>query len=68
MGIILDFATAPRRLHRPKRAFARRIERDADVIIFPGIRIERQTLDLSARIGRKLDRAAPILTEHGPRA
>ena len=62
MGTVLDFAQAPRSVRRSSKPVT---DRYADggsqdmgvIIIFPGIRIERQglALDLGARIGRNLD-------------
>ncbi len=64
MGTVLDFAHAPRGSNRSRKAAKDRVSTGSSqgtgvVIIFPGIRIERQGLDLSARIGRNLD-ASPI--------
>jgi len=51
MGILLDFAAAPRPTSRIEPRHRVKNETAGEVIIFPGVRIERDTLDLSARIG-----------------
>lgn len=64
MGTVLNFAEAPRRTVRQVRPSAAKGEERGVVVIFPGVRIEREGLDLSARIGRKLDRQQS--EERGP--
>ncbi len=55
MGTLLDFASAPRPLSRVNAA--QKSDQNGhgtpkgEVILFPGVRYERETLDLSARIG-----------------
>ncbi|MTI42643.1 hypothetical protein JM93_00822 [Roseibium hamelinense] len=62
MGTLLDFASAPRptsRLKSRDEGLARaRNKENGEVILFPGVRYERTSLDLSARIttiGAKAD-------------
>ncbi|MXN65726.1 hypothetical protein GR183_12495 [Stappia sp. GBMRC 2046] len=64
MGTVLNFAEAPRRAVRQGRPAGADGERKGVVVIFPGIRMEREGVDLSARIGRKLDRQQS--EERGP--
>ncbi|WP_321341807.1 hypothetical protein [Breoghania sp.] len=47
MGTLLNF-TAAARPHRPKRSETPL--GSADILVFPGVRIERHTVDLAARI------------------
>lgn len=55
MGTLLDFASAPRPLSRVRKpshaADGAQTALKGEVILFPGVRYERETLDLSARIG-----------------
>ncbi|WP_417684690.1 hypothetical protein [Roseibium sp.] len=55
MGTLLDFSSAPRPMSRLKRVASekRGSARSAkgEVILFPGVRYEREGLDLAARIG-----------------
>lgn len=62
MGTVLDFAQTRGSISRSRKSAASRVSgcgaQDMGVVIvFPGIRIERQApaLDLGARIGRNLD-------------
>ncbi|MFD1694869.1 hypothetical protein [Roseibium aestuarii] len=68
MGILLDFASAARatRSHPPARLsrIARR-DRPADIIFFPGVRYEREALELAARIGTIRSGAGPAPQEQG---
>jgi hypothetical protein len=55
MGTLLDFASAPRPLSRlttkrntPKNGVS---APRGEVVLFPGVRYEREALDLAARIG-----------------
>lgn len=47
MGTLLDFSAAARRRTPDRR---RPAEKGAEIVMFPGVRIERQALDLGARI------------------
>ncbi|MBS8258717.1 hypothetical protein [Roseibium polysiphoniae] len=55
MGTLLDFASAQRPLSRltPKRNDRRSATSapSGEVVLFPGVRYEREALDLAARIG-----------------
>lgn len=64
MGTVLKFAEAPRRTLRQGGRAGMKGEERGVVVIFPGVRIEREGVDLSARIGRKLDRQQS--EERGP--
>lgn len=73
MGTVLDFAQAPRSVSRSRKpATARYSQSGAQdmgvIIIFPGIRIERQglALDLGARIGRNLEASSFKGSERDP--
>lgn len=55
MGTVLSFSTAPRSKRRTCQQAAYTRTARGEVIIFPGIRMERHSLDLGARIGRKVD-------------
>jgi hypothetical protein len=46
MGTLLRFSSSPRKAPRPQTPEAR----VAEVVIFPGVRIERHDLDLSHRL------------------
>jgi hypothetical protein len=67
MGILLDFASAPRPASRvmPRRSqnSASRSEGSGEVILFPGVRYERAALDLSARIGTISQKAGPVASD-----
>lgn len=47
MGTVLDFANAPRRGHSTALPVP---AEGADVVIFPGVRMERLAVDLAARL------------------
>lgn len=47
MGVLIDFAASPKRQAAVPGPVP---ESGAQIIIFPGVRIERQAVDLSARI------------------
>ncbi|EFO29070.1 hypothetical protein TRICHSKD4_4885 [Roseibium sp. TrichSKD4] len=67
MGTLLDFASAPRpssRLTRTTRPVGRSASAPAgEVVIFPGVRYERNELDLAARIGTISKTAKPARSE-----
>lgn len=67
MGILLDFASAPRPASRvmPRRSQknASRSDGPGEVILFPGVRYERAALDLSARIGTISKTAGPVASD-----
>ncbi len=67
MGILLDFASAPRPASRVMpsrtRTTAPKTETRGEVILFPGVRYERAALDLSARIGTINQKAGPAGSE-----
>ncbi len=51
MGKLLQFASAPRNKGERQTATRRRDGEEGQVILFPGVRIERASLDLDERIG-----------------
>lgn len=67
MGILLDFASAPKptsRVRPPQgRAVATNPDHSGEIIMFPGVRYERMALDLSARIGTIGPTAGPAVSD-----
>lgn len=67
MGILLDFASAPRPTTRTEtRRSTENASQSAslgEVIPFPGVRYERMALDLSARIGTIGKLAGPAVSD-----
>ncbi|WP_084650439.1 hypothetical protein [Stappia stellulata] len=53
MGTVLSFNSSRRFERSLHRCAPQRPGHQAEVVIFPGVRMERDTLDLAARIGRK---------------
>jgi hypothetical protein len=51
MGYVLDFRMAPRRPLRKTAGVQVPVSQEDVVVMFPGVRIEREALDLAARIG-----------------
>ena len=49
MSTVLDFSAAPRSRRRLRRMNDHRTE-NGEVVLFPGIRIERHNVDLSYRV------------------
>ena len=62
MGTVLNFHCGTRFGRLSRRAMPRGRHGSAEIVIFPGVRVERhddvQALDLGARIGRKQDSLA----------
>ncbi|WP_186393927.1 MULTISPECIES: hypothetical protein [unclassified Pannonibacter] len=51
MGYVLDFRMAPKRPQRKAAGGQGPVSQEDVVVLFPGARIEREALDLAARIG-----------------
>lgn len=51
MGYVLDFRMAPRRPARKPLQEKEASRQESVVVVFPGIRMEREALDLAVRIG-----------------
>ncbi|GGB50720.1 hypothetical protein GCM10011316_23570 [Roseibium aquae] len=55
MGTLLDFASAPRPVARMRRSASRPYHCETpsrgELVLFPGVRYERNDLDLAPRIG-----------------
>ncbi|MBA5779044.1 hypothetical protein H2509_18095 [Stappia sp. F7233] len=66
MGTVLEFTSAHRvrRWSRPRRNCENAPR--GEVVVFPGVRIERHTLDLSVRIGRNTDKTVLAGQERDP--
>lgn len=51
MGLLLDFSLTPKRRETTQGTVPAAVpEAGADIVIFPGVRFERATLDLGARV------------------
>ncbi|SHL63282.1 hypothetical protein [Roseibium suaedae] len=68
MGTLLDFASAPRPLARVKSrlntAGSDKDRAKGEVVLFPGVRYEHQSLDLAARIATIGQMAGTRAGEH----
>lgn len=65
MGTLLDFSAARRpQRRRPETAEAALVPANDRVVLFPGVRIEREPLDLDPRIGTIETAAKNAAPEH----
>jgi hypothetical protein len=66
MGTVLSFTSSRRFDRASERCATYRSGHQAEVVIFPGVRMERDTLDLSARIGRKRENGPQLGADREP--
>lgn len=53
MAAVLEFRCDQRRNRRQRIVSSGEVRRECEIVIFPGPRIDRQTLDLGHRIAKK---------------
>ncbi|SDT98705.1 hypothetical protein SAMN05428979_0931 [Stappia sp. ES.058] len=66
MGTVLSFNSSRRFDRSLHRCGPQSPGHQAEVVIFPGVRMERDTLDLAARIGRKRESGPQVGADREP--